>query len=183
MTTHLVPRCLALSLLVAGWMSPWSFGQETSPVPEVGKMVDIPGAHETPNPATTYKIVFDLKSTAEKVDEMNPGLMTIGVLSNTFAHWKVDKAHRRFVVIFHGPTVDLVVNDDEYRKRHDGHANPNVRIMRELSEAGVLLVVCGQSALQHKIDPTMIQPDVQLNYSATVTLMNLQMQGYARIDE
>jgi intracellular sulfur oxidation DsrE/DsrF family protein len=146
-------------------------------------MVDIPGAHETPNPNLDYKIVFDLNSTADKVDDVNPGLSTIAALVNTFAHYHVGPAHRHFLAIFHGPTVELVENDETYRASHQGHANPNVKLMQELTAAGVQLVVCGQSALQHHIDLKTIQPDVQLNLSATVTLMNLQTQGYVRIDE
>ncbi|WP_158615391.1 DsrE family protein [Acidipila sp. EB88] len=157
--------------------------QQGLPIPEVGKMVDIPGAHETPDPRIDYKIVFELNTAAEKPDEVNPGLETVAALVNTFAHYKVGAEHRHFVAIFHGPTVELVMNDAAYRASHQGHANPNVRLMQELAAAGVQLVVCGQSALQHHIDLKTIQPDVQLNLSATVTLMNLAMQGYTRIDE
>lgn len=158
-------------------------GQQPEPIPNVGRMVDIPGAHETPDPALDYKIVFDLNSTSDTVDDVNPGLTTIAALVNTFAHYGVSSTHRHFVAIFHGPTVDLVMNDATYRKSHAGHANPNSKVMEELTAAGVQLVVCGQSALQHHIDLKTIQPEVQLNFSATVTLMNLQTQGYVRIDE
>lgn len=157
--------------------------QEAAPIPEAGQMVDIPGAHETPNPALEYKVVFMLNTAATKVDDVNPGLMTIASLVNTFAHYKVGVAHRHFVAIFHGPTVDLVENDETYRKSHDGHANPNIKLMQELTAEGVQLVVCGQSALQHHVDLKTIQPEVQVNLSATVTLMNLHTQGYMRVDE
>ncbi|AXC09954.1 hypothetical protein ACPOL_0581 [Acidisarcina polymorpha] len=146
-------------------------------------MIDIPGAHETPTPALDYKVIFDLNSTADKVDDANPGLTTIAALVNTFAHFGVEPAHRHFVAIFHGPTVDLVMNDETYRKSHAGHANPNITLIKELTAAGVQLVVCGQSALQHHIDLKTIQHEVQLNFSATVTLMNLETQGYIRIEE
>ena len=157
--------------------------QERSPIPDVGRMVDIPGAHEPPNPALDYKIVFELNTAADKIEDVNPGLTTIAVLVNTFAHYKVGREHRHFVAIFHGPTVELVEKDETYRKSHGGHANPNVKLMQELTAAGVQLVVCGQSALQHHIDLKTIQPEVQLNFSATVTVMNLGMQGYVKLDE
>lgn len=183
MLTTRISRFVLLTLALAGALQLQLLGQEPSPIPEVGKMVDIPGAHETPNPNLDYKIVFDLNSTADKVDDVNPGLTTIAALVNTFAHYHVGPTHRHFVAIFHGPTVDLVVNDETYRTSHEGHANPNVKLMHELTAAGVQLVVCGQSALQHHIDLKTIQSDVQLNFSATVTLMNLQTQGYVRIEE
>jgi len=55
--------------------------------------------------------------------------------------------------------------------------------MQELSKAGVQLAVCGQSALEHKLDFKTIQPIVQVNDSAIVTLMVLGMRGYVRITE
>lgn len=157
--------------------------QNMSPIPDVGRMQDIAGAHETPDPSETYKIVFDLSSTADSIDEMNPGLVAVAALVNTFAHFGVDAAHRKFVVLFHGATTELVVDDATYRQRQHGHANPNLALMHELSQAGVQLAVCGQSALEHKIDFQTIEPVVQLNYSATVTLMLLGTRGYVRITE
>jgi hypothetical protein len=59
----------------------------------------------------------------------------------------------------------------------------NLKLMDELTAAGVQLVVCGQSVFQRHINLHTIQPDVQLNLSATVTLMNLETQGYMRIEE
>jgi hypothetical protein len=46
-------------------------------LPDVGRMQDIPGAHEVPDPSETYKIVFDLSSTSDKIDEANPGLTAV----------------------------------------------------------------------------------------------------------
>ncbi|HEX4067222.1 MAG TPA: DsrE family protein [Acidobacteriaceae bacterium] len=177
-------RSLFLTILAcAGIPQQLLRGQEAAPIPDVGRMTDIPGAHETPDPRLDYKIVFELNSAAEQADAINPGLTTIAALVNTFAHYGVGPAHRHFVAIFHGPTVDLVTKDDSYRKTHQGHSNPNVRLMKALTASGVQLVVCGQSALQHHIDPKTIQPDVQLNFSATVTLMNLETEGYVKVDE
>jgi intracellular sulfur oxidation DsrE/DsrF family protein len=80
------------------------------------------------------------------------------------------------VDIFHGPTVELVKSDETYRKSHAGHADPNVTLMKELTAAGVQPVVCGQSALQQHIDLKTVQHEVQLNVSATVTLVNCETQ-------
>lgn len=157
--------------------------QNMSPIPDVGRMKDIPGAHEVPNPSETYKVIFDLSSSSDKIDEVNPGLTTVAALVNTFAHFGVDAKHRKFVVLFHGATTELIVDDAAYRQRNQGHANPNIHLMQELHKAGVQLAVCGQSALEHKVDFKTIQPIVQVNYSATVTFMVLGMRGYVRIAE
>jgi hypothetical protein len=38
--------------------------QNASPIAALGRMQDIPGAHETPGTSETYKIIFDLSSTS-----------------------------------------------------------------------------------------------------------------------
>jgi hypothetical protein len=68
--------------------------QNASPIPDVGRMQDIPGAYEVPDPSETYKIVFDLSSTSDKIDEANPGLVAVAALVNTFAHFGVDAEHQ-----------------------------------------------------------------------------------------
>ena len=136
-----------------------------------------------PDLSETYKVIFDLSSTSDKIDEVNSGLTAVTALVNTFAHFGVDAEHRKYVVLFHGATTELVVNDAAYRQRNQGHANPNIALMQELKKAGFQLAVCGQSALEHKIDFKTIQPIVQVNYSATVTLMVFGMRGYVRITE
>lgn len=157
--------------------------RDVQPIPDVGRMQDIAGAHEVPSPDETYKIVFDLSTPSDSLDAVNSGLTAVAALVNTFAHFGVKADHRKFVVLFHGPTTEFVINDAAYRQRNHGHANPNLHLMEELSKAGVQLAVCGQSALEHKVDLKTIQPIVQLNYSATVTLMILGTHGYVRISE
>jgi intracellular sulfur oxidation DsrE/DsrF family protein len=60
---------------------------------------------------------------------------------------------------------------------------PNIPLIQELSKAGVQLALCRQSALEHMVDFKTIQPIVQVNDSAIVTLMVLDMRGYVRITE
>ena len=135
------------------------------------------------DPSEIYKIFFRSLINMEKIDEVNPGLTSIAALVNTFAHLGVDAAHRKFVIIFHGTTTELVINDAAYRERNQVHANPNIALMQELNRAGVELAVCGESASQQKVDFKTIQPIVQVNYSATVTFMVLGNRGYVRITE
>ena len=117
---------LAVSVGFMLLCAPAAQAQNASPIPDVGRMQDIPGAHEVPDPSETYKIVFDLSSTSDKIDEVNPGLTAVAALVNTFAHFGVDAEHRKFVVLFHGATTEFVVNDAGYRQRNQGHVNPNI---------------------------------------------------------
>ena len=176
-------KALFAGAVLCGMLTLPAFSQSKSSLADMGRMVDIPGAHEMLDPAHDYKVIFSLLSVPKSLDEINPGLKFVASFVNTFPYYKVPPEHRHFVVIFHGPTVDLVVNNKAYQKRHNGHSNPNIALMQDLTKAGVQLVVCGQSALENGVDLKTIQSDVQLNLSATVTFLNLESKGYIQIDK
>ncbi|HWE98316.1 MAG TPA: DsrE family protein [Caulobacteraceae bacterium] len=172
----------AIAMTLFG-VSSGAFAGTTAPVPAAGVMADIPGAHETPDPRVDYKVVFDVQSLAESSDQPAPALKTIGVLLNTYRRYGVPADHLHFVAVFHGRTIVLVANDETYRARTGAPSNPNDEILRQLSQAGVRLAVCGQSARAQHYDAASLQPLVQMNLSATVTFIDLQTGGYVRFEE
>ncbi len=187
-TSHRFARRLARSAtlcIAAGTMGLAAQAQPpaTSPVPSVGAMQDIPGAHETPDPALHYKLVFDVQSMADGSDEISPALQSIGALLNTFRHYGVPADHIEATAVFHGKTIVLVTRDEIYTRRTGSATNPNLGLLKELASAGVALVVCGQSArAQHYAAGDLI-PSARVNLSATVTFLNLQTRGFVKIEE
>jgi intracellular sulfur oxidation DsrE/DsrF family protein len=142
---------------------------------------DVPGAQELPDASRTYKVVFDVITPAESIDEVNPMLAAMARYVNTLAKYGVPAEHRQIAAVFHGPTTDLIMNDEAYKARNDGHANPNIELIRNLAKAGVDFRVCGQAVMGRQIDPATIQPEIQLDLWALTTFMNLQQQGYVRV--
>jgi intracellular sulfur oxidation DsrE/DsrF family protein len=152
-----------------------------TPAPHVGIALDVPGAKELPDPTLTYKVVFDLAPAAKTPGEINPGLLTVGRFVNTLAKYGVPADHRKFVVVFHRGSTPAILNNDEYKKRNNGIDNPNIKIMDQLKKAGVDFRVCGQSVLFSHIDPKTIQPIVELDLWAGITIMNLTARGYTHL--
>lgn len=152
------------------------------PIPD-GQVAKEPpgGAKELPDPSMTYKVVFDVATAAPKIDQVNPMLEGITRFVNTLAQYGVPADHRMIAVVFHQGGTDAVLNNEEFKARHDGHDNPNIAIMEKLKKAGVDLRVCGQAVLARKIDPKTIQPEVQVDLWALTTIVNFQMRGYAHI--
>lgn len=152
------------------------------PVPD-GQVAKEPpgGGKELPDPNMTYKVIFDVASAAPKIEDVNPMLIGIARYVNTLAQYGVPAEHRMIAVVFHQGGTDVVLNNDEFKARHDGHDNPNITMIRELKKAGVDLRVCGQAVLARKIDPKTIQPEIQVDLWALTTLVNFQMRGYAHI--
>jgi intracellular sulfur oxidation DsrE/DsrF family protein len=151
------------------------------PPPHVGIALDVPGAKELPDPKLIYKVVFDLAPAAKTPSEINPGLLTVARFVNTLAKYGVPADHRKFVVVFHRGSTPAILNNDEYKKRNNGTDNPNIKIMDQLKKAGVDFRVCGQSVLFNHIDPKTIQPIVELDLWAGITIMNLTARGYTHL--
>ncbi len=179
----LLPRIifpLALVLTAGGYSA--SFAGEPLAVPSAGVIPDVSGATDKPDPARTYKVVFDVRSLADSANQVSPALTGIGSLINTYRKYGVPADHIEATAVFHGPTIVLVTNDETYRNRTGGKANPNTALLRELAAAGVKLVVCGVSARSQNYQASDLLPLAHLNLSATVTFVDLQLRGFVKVE-
>ncbi len=151
-------------------------------VPGYDAAKDVPGAHEFPDAATDYKVVFADAQDAKNPGDINPMLPTIATYVNTLAKHGVGPDHRHIVIMFHQrtPDIDIVMTNEAYRERYN-RDNPNIAILHALKQAGVDIRVCGQGLLARKIEAKQVNPDVQIDLWALTTLVNLQLKGYVRV--
>lgn len=168
----------AMSLVVAGS----AFGQTEKPllIPGSGVAKEVPNAKQLPDPDVTYKVLFDVSKAAPKPDQVNPILEALARYTNTLDKWGVPADHRKLAVIFHQGGGQVVLKNDAYKER-TGHDNPNIALIQNLKKAGVEFHVCGQGLEANKIKPNMVLPEVEVDLWALVSIVNFQMQGYARI--
>jgi intracellular sulfur oxidation DsrE/DsrF family protein len=151
------------------------------PIPSVDAAVDFSNEHEMPDPNLTYKIVFDIGKAAPKIDDVNPGLVTISRYFNTLAKGGVPADHRKFVVVFHQEGTEIALNNAAYKALKDGHDNPNIPLIRSMKQAGIDFRVCGQGVLSRKIEMATIQPEIQIDQWAMTTITTLQLRGFIRV--
>jgi intracellular sulfur oxidation DsrE/DsrF family protein len=171
----------AAALAVAAFAATPALAQGL-PVPGAGMMTDIPDAHEKPDPALTYKILFDMNKLAPSYGDIAPSLKMIGTIINTYEHYGVAPDHLQFQAVFHGDTIALVLDDATYKARTGFDHNPNAALLAQLKKAGLTMVVCGQSAMAQHYDFKQILPLAQINLSATVTMINLAAKGYTKME-
>jgi len=155
--------------------------QDELPIPGYSASRDVPGAHWLPDPGIEHKVVFDAAMAAENVDDVNPMLIAVARYVNTLAKHGVPAENRKIAVVFHQGAGPAVLKNDAFKKRHDGHDNPNIELIRNLHAAGVALHVCGQGVTARKYDPSEIQEEIQLDLWALTTLIEYDRLGYARI--
>jgi len=169
----------SLALVVASLVATAAPADAQLPIPDAGAARDIPGAHEMPDPAMEYKVLF-MVGAAPKPTEVNPTLQSVARFVNTLAKAGVPAEKRKVVVMIRGG-IDMILKNDAYKARHEGQDNPNVAILQALKKGGVELRVCGQGVAGMKLDPATIMPEIQVDLWAMTTAVNLGLKGYVRI--
>lgn len=138
----------------------------------------LPTAAVQPNRTRDFKVIFDATRAAAKPEEIVPAVGEAAALVNALAATEVPAGRRKVAIIFHGAAVDGILDDASYNRKY-GSANPNLKIIRGLRNAGVELFVCGQFLHFHEIDPAKIVSDVRLATSAMLVSVTYQNRGYA----
>ena len=63
-----------------------------------------------------------------------------------------------------------------------GKSNPNLDLIKKLTDYGVPINICGQAAAERGINPeTEMNPLIKLTLSALIDIPTYQMQGYTII--
>lgn len=173
---------LAAVATLAVALSGIASAEQELPIPGFPAARDLPGAPNSPDPNTEYKVVFDLVVEDDNLDDPYPMLRPLAIYVNTLAKFGVPKENRKIAVVLHRGSGTIALKDEAFGRFHDGHDNPNKEMIRLLHDAGVSFHVCGQGVLARELDPEKdILPEVQVDYWALTTLVELQRQGYVLI--
>ncbi|MFZ1805997.1 MAG: DsrE family protein [Cyclobacteriaceae bacterium] len=143
-----------------------------------GGVYDLPDADEKIDPTLDYNIVVDVGKASEKPEDVNKWLDNVARLLNLHAMAGVPKDKLDVVVVLHGGAAFTVRNDEEYRKQY-GVDNPNMALYKELIDAGVEIVVCGQTVVVRKIDESKMVPGIKIASSMLTAMTTYQLKGYA----
>ncbi|WP_242496029.1 DsrE family protein [Sphingobium cupriresistens] len=149
-------------------------------VARFGTITPMAGAGGQPDPALTYRVVFDVTEGAEKPDQPNPGLDKVARFVNLLGSAGIRTKRGDVVAVVHGPPTVSVLGDAAYGVRF-GHDNPNTPLIAALTEAGVDIRVCGQALARQGIERQSVSANVTIDLSAMTTLATLQLKGWALI--
>lgn len=149
-------------------------------VPSFGEVYEIPGP-DFPTPADRpLRAVWEVAQRAPAPDQVSPSLNSAARFLNMHAQAGVPRERLAGALVVHGPAGHDLLDDAAYRERF-GVANPNLPLLRELREAGVRVILCGQTALSRDIPRDRLAPGVEVALSAMTALIVLQEDGYRLI--
>ena len=177
-----MPKRLALTVLWVIALPLAAFPLWPAPraprIPAARGYVPIANAAVAPDPARTYRAIFDAAHAAARPSEILPALNIAGVFLNGFRETGVPDQNVLVAVVFHGGALDAILDDEHYRAKHRT-GNPNLTVLDQLRKAGVDLLVCGQSLAAENIEPGVVSPLVRIASSASIVLTDYQNRGYA----
>ena len=150
-------------------------------IPGFGVGRDVPGAHNAPDPNTEYKLVFDLVVNDDNLDDPYPFLPVIAVYMNTLHKFGVPEENRKIAIVLHRGSGLIGLKNEAFKARNDGKDNPNIELIQKLAAAGVTFNICGKGVLAREIDQDDLLPEIQVDYWALTTLIELGRQGYVQI--
>jgi intracellular sulfur oxidation DsrE/DsrF family protein len=169
---------LAVSVFAAGDTSqPWA-APKSPVIAQADGFVVIPNAAVPPEKSHIYRAIFDANQGAEKPTQILPALNMAGSELNALSVSGVPLKNAKFVVVFHGPAINGILNDTDYKAKF-GVSNPNLPVLEQFKKAGVQLFVCGQNVAFEKIDPAKLSSTVTIASDALIVLITYQNNGYA----
>ena len=168
----------SIVLAVAAIILPAAVLAETPPfkpgpmIAEYGAAAAVPGAENIP-PGTVFKVAFDV-SDAGEAGSINRRFNSLARFLNMHGQAGVPIEDMRLALIVHGTAAVDLTQDARY-----GGTNANAGLIKALVDAGVDVMICGQSMAARNIQAEELLPGVQISLSAMTAHALLQQQGFS----
>lgn len=138
----------------------------------------LPRPNAVEQPRAGAKVLLDTTADA-KPGDLNKGLDRAARLLNLYGASGLKSSDVRIAVVLHGEATKSVLNDESYHKRFGVERNPNLPLIRELQEAGVEVLVCGQALNYKNFADAEVAEGIPIAVSALTVVINKQTDGYA----
>jgi intracellular sulfur oxidation DsrE/DsrF family protein len=143
---------------------------------DFGKIASVEADMAIPKRAK-FKVLFDTSKGAD-AGSVNRTLNSAARFINMHAEAGVSEKNMKVAIVFHSKGSFDLTRDDYYSEKYDGAQNGNTAIIKALTEQGVRIILCGQTAAYYDITKSDLLPGVEMALSAMTAHALLQQQGY-----
>lgn len=126
---------------------------------------------------TEMKVIFDVDKSSDDKSEVNKYIEVAARFLNMHVNAGMKPEQLKAAMTIHAGAAQDVFTNEAYKEKF-GIDNPNLKLINALSEAGVDVIVCGQSAAKNNMSREDINPNVKIALSATTALIQFQNKGY-----
>lgn len=127
-----------------------------------------------------FKVVFDIMNSPDSHTELNRYIETAARFLNMHAQNGVPASQLKVALVVHNNASKDVAHNEAYKARY-GVENPNLNMIQDLMDAGVEVILCGQSAKSRGFPKEDLIPGTKIALSAMTALIQLQNEGYQLI--
>lgn len=124
-----------------------------------------------------HKIIFDVTQSSEDKNVVNKYIETAARFLNMHAKAGLKPEQLHVAMTLHGGAWQDVMTNEAYKEKF-GVDNPNFELINQLTEAGVDIILCGQTAGARGLNKTNVNPNVKFALSAMTALLQYQNNGY-----
>jgi len=133
-----------------------------------------------PDKNMDYKVVFKLTDGKLK-DGVNSKIWHMARLLNLLYASGIKTTKIHVVGVIAGKGTMVILNNTAYQKRFHKN-NPNLNLLKQLTENGVHFYVCNQAVAEHNINlNTDLNKYINPTLSAIIDLPTFELKGYALI--
>lgn len=141
-----------------------------------GKVASVETTMPIPKRAK-FKILFDTAKGAE-AGSINRTLNSAARFLNMQAKAGVPEKNMKVAVVFHGKGSFDLTRAGYYSEKFDGAENATAGLIKALTDKGVRIILCGQTAAYYNITNEDLLPGVEMALSAMTANALLQQKGY-----
>lgn len=149
-----------------------------SRIAKYGGVADVANAVDPPRPDA--KVVFDIAAEGA-ADAVHPGIESVARYVNLHAAAGHASAGLKISAVLHGGATNAALTDAAYKEHLEVDRNPNADLISKLREAGVEVLVCGQSLARKGYSTEEVSKEMHVAVSAMTVVVNRQQDGFALI--
>ncbi|MBE15776.1 MAG: hypothetical protein CL867_05960 [Cytophagaceae bacterium] len=149
-------------------------------IPDFGKTYLITDPDFKTDTTLTFKAVFDVSKAPEDPALRNPYIETIARFLNMHQKAGVPISQLKVRMAMHGQASYGLLKNEFYKEKF-GVDNPNIALLEAINNAGVDIILCGQTAGARNLPEARRLPLTQMALSAMTILIQSQEEGYRMI--
>ena len=123
------------------------------------------------------KVIFDVSQSSQDKTVRNKYIETAARFLNLHADEGMSSDQLDVAMTIHGGAWQDILSDEAYNKRY-GTNNPNSGLIKALSDAGVDIILCGQTKSFREVKDDEMLKEVKVALSAMTALLQYQNNGY-----
>jgi len=138
---------------------------------------------EVPDPNIQYNLLMEIVSGIQNkqdtfnINNINGGFSEIGRSLNLHIASGVPKKNMHIVAVVHAAAIYSLLNNENYKKKYNVD-NPNLALLKELQNAGVKFIACGQAMYFFNVEKEQMIPGVKISLTAQTVLSSYQLKNY-----